>query len=101
MRGYVFIRKCTCDSGLSHSMKNKIVVSFLIAGTLMLPSVCGAERLDLQQTLKQMADLLAEQQKELDEQRKELAAQRALIRQLQNAQQVKETGVEAANDPGS
>jgi hypothetical protein len=61
--------------------------SALLLGALLIswqPAV--AENLDLQTTLKKMAELLAEQQQELDAQRKELAEQRALIRQLQAAQ---------------
>jgi len=41
----------------------------------------------LQETLREMADLLGQQQKQLDAQRKELDEQRELIRQLQGAQE--------------
>jgi hypothetical protein len=63
----------------------KFSSSMLIA-MLVFCQPLFAENIGLQETLKRMADLLAEQQKELDAQRKELAEQRELIRQLQGAQ---------------
>ena len=63
----------------------KFSSSMLIA-MLVFCQPLFAENIGLQATLKKMADLLAEQQKELDAQRKELAEQRELIRQLQGAQ---------------
>jgi len=47
----------------------------------------GAQQRGLQATLAQMAELLAQQQQELDAQRKELAEQRELIQQLMGTQQ--------------
>ena len=53
-----------------------------------------AEDPDLQATVQKMADLLEQQQKQLDEQRKELAAQRLLIKQLQGNTQTDQTVAE-------
>ncbi len=61
-----------------------VKISFLaLCGLLLISQPAVAERMDLQEALKQMADLLGQQQKQLDEQAKELAEQRELIRQLQ------------------
>jgi len=49
-----------------------------------------AEDQDLQETLDRMEQLLKQQQQELEAQRKELVEQRALIRQLQQAQGTKD-----------
>ena len=65
-----------------------VKISFLLLPALLIfcqPSV--AAQLTLQDTLREMADLLGKQQKQLDEQRKELAEQRELIRELQGTQQ--------------
>jgi hypothetical protein len=47
-----------------------------------------AQSLDLRETLQELTNLLAQQQKQLDAQRKELAEQRELIRQLQGDREV-------------
>lgn len=47
-----------------------------------------AQGIDLHETLQELTNLLAQQQKELDAQRKELAEQRELIRQLQGEKEV-------------
>lgn len=59
---------------------------FLLAAFLVLLQPAVAQERGLQATLKQMADLLAAQQKQLDEQAKELKEQKELIRQLQGEQ---------------
>jgi len=61
--------------------------SLLLFGLLIFCQPAFATQLNLQETLREMADLLGKQQKQLDEQRKELAEQRELIRQLQGAPQ--------------
>ena len=76
-------------------MKHKIALLFFLAGMLMHSSVFPAQYMDLQETLRALTDLLAQQQKELDEQRKELAEQRALIEQLQG----KQPGAETISSP--
>ena len=65
----------------------RLLFSFLLlTACLVFCQAAVAAPMSLQETLKQMADLLAEQQKQLDAQRRELAEQRELIRQLQGAQ---------------
>lgn len=75
----------------AHLMKHKITTLLFLAGMLMHSSVFPAQYMDLQETLRTLTDLLAEQQKQLDDQRKELAEQRALIEQLQGKQPGAET----------
>jgi len=58
-----------------------------------------AQGMDLRETLQELTNLLAQQQKELDAQRKELAEQRELIRQLQGEKGV--TGKEAPPTPAA
>ncbi len=58
-----------------------------------------AQGLDLRETLQELTNLLAQQQKELDAQRKELAEQRELIRQLQGDKGI--TGKEAPPRPAA
>lgn len=70
-------------NGTIQSMLRILISFLLLAACLMFCQAAVAAPMTLQETLKQMADLLAEQQKELDAQRKELAEQRELIRQLQ------------------
>jgi hypothetical protein len=57
-------------------MKFKIVTLLFIAVMLVRPDICAAQSMSLQQTLKAMTELLAQQQKELEAQRKEMAEQR-------------------------
>ncbi len=78
-------------------MKCVKISSLALCGLLLFCQPAVAERMDLQETLKQMADLLGHQQKQLDEQRRELAEQRELIRQLQGAQPT--AGKEPAPSP--
>jgi hypothetical protein len=64
-------------------MSHKLAIGLLLVCVLASPGARAADYFDLQETLKQLTNLLAQQQKELDEQRKELAEQRVLIQQLQ------------------
>ena len=68
-------------------MKCVKISSLLLTGSLIFCQPAVAAQITLQETLREMADLLGQQQKQLDEQRKELAEQRELIRQLQGTQQ--------------
>jgi hypothetical protein len=68
-------------------MKCVKISSLVLAGLLIFYQPAVAAQLNLQETLREMADLLGKQQKQLDDQGKELAEQRELIRQLQGAQQ--------------
>ena len=67
-------------------MKCMKISSLLLSGLLIFCQPAVAAQVTLQETLREMADLLGKQQKQLDEQGKELAEQRKLIRQLQGAQ---------------
>jgi hypothetical protein len=59
-------------------------LAFVFLVALLCPwQAALAQVMDLHDTLQELTNLLARQQKELDEQRKELAEQRELIRQLQ------------------
>ncbi len=78
-------------------MKCVKISSLVLSSLLLFCQPALAERMDLTEALKQMADLLGQQQKQLDEQRRELAEQRELIRQLQGAQPT--AGKEPAPSP--
>ena len=67
-------------------MKCMKISSWLLSGLLIFCQPAVAAQVTLQETLREMADLLGKQQKQLDEQGKELAEQRKLIRQLQGEQ---------------
>ena len=62
--------------------KRNITFTILI-GCMFCCQPAVAQSMDLRETLQELTNLLARQQKELDDQRKELAEQRELIRQLQ------------------
>ena len=66
-------------------MKCAKISSLLLASLLLFCQPVLAVQMTLQETLREMADLLGQQQKQLDAQRKELDEQRELIRQLQGA----------------
>ncbi|MFC1689286.1 DcaP family trimeric outer membrane transporter [Pseudomonadota bacterium] len=66
-------------------MRSRLLIP-LLAALLCPGQPLAAAEMGLQATLKQMADLLAAQQKQLDQQAKELEEQRELIRQLQGDQ---------------
>jgi len=68
-------------------MKCAKISSLLLSGLLVFCQPSLAAQMTLQETLREMADLLGQQQKQLDAQRKELDEQRELIRQLQGAQE--------------
>jgi len=67
-------------------MKCSRTLFLLLAVFLVSLQPAAAQERGLQATLKQMADLLAAQQKQLDAQAKELKEQKELIRQLQGEQ---------------
>ena len=68
-------------------IKRKITFA-IFYGLIICSQPAPAQGLDLRETLQELTNLLAQQQKQLDAQRKELAEQRELIRQLQGGEEV-------------
>jgi type II secretory pathway pseudopilin PulG len=80
-------------------MRRQKSILLLLAALLCLWQPALAQERGLQATLKQMADLLAAQQKQLDEQARELAEQRELIRELQGDKPSAKTEPVVAQQP--
>ena len=64
-------------------MINRNITLAILIGLMFCSQPALAQGMNLHDTLQELTNLLARQQKELDDQRKELAEQRELIRQLQ------------------
>lgn len=75
-------------------IRTNFTYALLIFCLLVVWQPLVADDQDLQTTLQQMRDLMAQQQEQLDEQRQELAAQRLLIKQLQGGSQVNQASTE-------
>ena len=65
-------------------IKNSVIPIILLL--IANPPCLHAQGMDLRETLREMTELLGQQQAQLEAQRKELEQQRELIRQLQAAQ---------------
>lgn len=79
-------------------MKRSQLLIPLLAALFCPGQPLAAADVGLQATLKQMADLLAAQQKQLDQQARELKEQRELIRQLQGEQPAEKLPVVAQKE---
>jgi hypothetical protein len=78
-------------SQLSGQRIRYLFILALLTGLAVITLPLSADEKDLQKTLQRMEQLLQQQQQELEVQRRELAEQRALIQQLQQAQQAQDS----------